>query len=147
MAFSPGFTDWRLQVHACSLPDQKRNQQRSSPVDGRPPNNSHTTIFVTKSANRWQVVCRMGVTGEYAHCRDAIAYALGLAARLPAHQVLLQNSRGQYDRLWPLPANLPPGANPPNAGAPTSERIASLLSRFSPVPLQNQHSSEETGIP
>ena len=59
------------------------------------------TVFVTSSGQRWQIVSRFGVKGEYTSRREAINEALRLASEHGARQVLAQSNVGKYKRVWP----------------------------------------------
>ena len=59
------------------------------------------TVFVTSSGQRWQIVSRFGVKGEYDSRKEAIGEALRLASEHGARQVLAQSNVGKYKRVWP----------------------------------------------
>jgi len=63
---------------------------------------SRLTVFVTSSGRqRWQIVSRFGVKGEYESRKEALGEALRLASHHGAHQVLAQSNVGKYKRVWP----------------------------------------------
>ena len=59
------------------------------------------TVFVSSSGERWQIVSRFGIKGDYHSRKEAVGEALRIASEHGAKQVLAQSNAGKYKRVWP----------------------------------------------